>query len=176
LGDYDLSQCLVGVAAEQAAQGAGEAGCAADFEETAVALPIRQSSLSATSEEPATRAEICVCIVGHGGEAGVDVGAGYGGAIGQVTAAGRGVRGGRGGCTARQAASTASAKDEVDGSEFGDDVNMNVDGTSGQKFGSCRGGRGQAAVVPESPQPGSATPTGATASTTTPTRTPPIML
>ncbi|KAG2874612.1 hypothetical protein PC129_g22072 [Phytophthora cactorum] len=53
---------------------------------------------------------------------------------------------------------------------------MNVDGTSGQKFGSCRGGRGQAAVVPESPQPGSATPTGATASTTTPTRTPPIML
>ncbi|KAG2888999.1 hypothetical protein PC118_g22338 [Phytophthora cactorum] len=71
-------------------------------QEASMTLQIRPSSLSATSKEPVTKKRQSLLVQ----QAGVDVGAGSGGAAGQVVVARREARGGRGGRAARRAAST----------------------------------------------------------------------
>ncbi|KAG3079819.1 hypothetical protein PI125_g20625 [Phytophthora idaei] len=163
---------------------------------TSVALSIRQPTLNPTRKEIATRkrqelpvqqvrlavlsclpelmlslmaVSCCVGIVGHGGEAGVDVGAGYDDAAGHVAVAGRGAQGGSGGRTTRRVASTNSAEGvwyafkqaigdvisdvvavgdagvEDDGCEVGGDDGVSTSfnyGVSGARGRGVRGGRG----------------------------------
>ncbi|KAG3231736.1 hypothetical protein PI124_g23169 [Phytophthora idaei] len=102
---------------------------------------------------------------------GCDVAPSDGAVAAEVAVVGRGAQGrsarGRGGRTGRSAAGTA------DTTIF---VGVRVDDAVSQAAGSARDGHISVAAVPESPQPGSATLAGATEATTTPSRTPPIML
>ncbi|KAG3119017.1 hypothetical protein PI125_g2406 [Phytophthora idaei] len=136
----------------------------------------------------------CVGIVGHGGEAGVDVDAGYNDAAGHVAVAGRGAQGGRGGRTARRAASTASAKGEW--YSLGQQLAMKsltlwllvVQETKLIAVRLASTWTSMALLVKQSvpavpfvvwllqPRPGSATATGETGAATTPSYTPPILL
>ncbi|KAG2918311.1 hypothetical protein PC115_g10463 [Phytophthora cactorum] len=88
-------------------------------------------------DEEAARASGAAGIVGHGGEAEVDVGAGYDDAAGHVAVAGRGAQGGSGGRTTRRVASTNSAEGVC---EVG--VGVSIGGATGQAVVAGRGSHG----------------------------------
>ncbi|KAG3091828.1 hypothetical protein PI125_g17316 [Phytophthora idaei] len=141
-------------------------------------LPVQQVRLAALSCLPELMLSLmavscCVGIVGHGGGAGVDVGAGYDDASGHVAVAGRGAQGESGGRTTRRVASTNSAEGvwyafkqaigdaisdvvavggagvEDDGCDMGGDdgvsisFNYGVSGAAGQASAAGRGTRGR---------------------------------